>query len=1286
MAKKKASSRFSDFESYDSKQMKAFIQSVKEAQKELSSLGQIADGFSSSLLGISVSAFNKEVPKSVSEIRDSFIAANRALSEMKILQADLASSLTTSTSNQRSAVDSFTTSMRNAMNSIASSLGNANEMAGILSKMSNSNFKIEDLTSEEQAALLRVMNSQAFDFLDRSMSINTQVEVMGDLIRGAGDELVSNNAEIAEMIARHRSLGGVLNNNLETIRRSRMEYERRNDEARETTRKGDIIERIANYYKEWSSSFLRNVGKSFTEANQTFKELQRNSGIDMTINFENSGRVADWSMKMTQFGMSTKESTEMLSELSDQLKTTNRETLMDSAERLSAIPMALGLSVKETTEFSGELMRAGHSAEQVNDYFGLAVKNSKLLGVNSRAVVKQIIGNIEKMRQFGFAGGEKSLIRMAAKAEMLRIKVDSIFDVAKKARTIEGAMDMAAQLQLAGGSFSRINPMELLSAARKGPEELGNILTSMGDDIGSWVTDMNGNKTFQFNPLDVGRLEIAAEATGMELDQLQKMIQKKAEISEKTSWIGGDDMFRGVSEGIEGMDAQLAKARIADLLTMGEGGKLSIDTSKLKGKDIKLLDQAGIRSMADLNDTNIKKLLELDAQEKANLEEQAQQNISLKESLDAFVASLTNAFIAFQPAIKWLTKGINQLNSMGSIGKSLVAGSIVAIGLWKTGMIGMIKDFGSGVAGIFSRLKGLAGGGVPNTATGGGMTGLAGNMSSASNIAQSINPRGIAMFGLALATMGAAVIGFTYALDKIGGEPSLEKLGAAAASMAILGGGLALTSRLSTGIDTKGVLQMTAAMGLLGVSMIPFAYAAQEMTGVDWGSVLKGLGVMGLSLLALGGIGAILTTNPLVAGALAAGALALAGVGATLYIASQGILASGLAFEKLTKIDWSGMDKMGSAMMKVAPALGLFAFSAMAFANPIALIGIAAMTVSLWGLSKVIVPMVSQFDKSSMSITKMNESILSLVQSFDPVAILSIFGAIGIGIKEMDKSMKGVDTSSLSNKLSSIKVGFDTSSFDEIGKMLSGIKDLTIKVTPSVDTKGIPEIMMKAGFDSDEIRNSISKISSEKIDISSKLSISNIDAISNEIKSLSSNEIFVRLNGVENIINSISELRSLSQGYAESSKAYSNSNIGLDDAQIMSDISKYKIGVDESQMMNLVSKYKIGVDVEQFNQLSNSLQANDLVASIAQFSAKVKELTVDRLSVVNSDNMGDKNPTRNDEEMAVIEKLYSVMEKLNETMSRKPSQDQGVAKIKLDLKMNGKDIKYRIMEDTKLLV
>jgi hypothetical protein len=65
----------------------------------------------------------------------------------------------------------------------------------------------------------------------------------------------------------------------------------------------------------------------------------------------------------------------------------------------------------------------------------------------------------------GFAGGEKSLAKMVITAQKLNMNVDEIFDVAKKARTIEGAMEMASELQLAGGSFANINPMDLFAAA-----------------------------------------------------------------------------------------------------------------------------------------------------------------------------------------------------------------------------------------------------------------------------------------------------------------------------------------------------------------------------------------------------------------------------------------------------------------------------------------------------------------------------------------------------------------------------------------------------------------------------------------------------------------------------------------------------------------------------------------------------------------------------------------------------------------------------------------------------
>jgi hypothetical protein len=309
--------------------------------------------------------------------------------------------------------------------------------------------------------------------------------------------------------------------------------------------------------------------------------------------------------------------------------------------------------------------------------------------------------------------------------------------------------------------------------------------------------------------------------------------------------------------------------------------------------------------------------------------------------------------------------------------------------------------------------------------------------------------------------------------------------------------------------------------------------------------------------------------------------------------------------------------------------------------------------------------MVSQFDKSSLSIAKMNESILSLVQSFDPAAILSIFGAIGMGVKEMDKSMKGIDVGSLSNKLSQIKVGFDTSSIDSIGDKLAGIKDLSIGVKTKIDIEDNLVYPVTLGFDSEEIRAELDIITNNEFTISPKLSIPNLESISDEIRLLSGSEIMVKVTGIDDLKN----VR----------------NISFDES-VFNSLNSMKIGVDESQLLNAVSKYRIGVDVDQFAQLSNSLQANDLVASIAQFSAKVSELTVDKLSVVGSESLSERDSYRNDGEIAAIEKLSMAVEKLNETMARKSTGDQGIAKIKLDLKMNGKDIKYRILEDTKLLV
>ena len=65
----------------------------------------------------------------------------------------------------------------------------------------------------------------------------------------------------------------------------------------------------------------------------------------------------------------------------------------------------------------------------------------------------------------------------------------------------------------------------------------------------------------------------------------------------------------------------------------------------------------------------------------------------------------------------------------------------------------------------------------------------------------------------------------------------------------------------------------------------------------------------------------------------------------------------GVMFEKLSKIDWDMVIKMGKALGVAAIAIAGFSLSAAIFLNPFTMLGMAAMIISLSALSAVMVPL-----------------------------------------------------------------------------------------------------------------------------------------------------------------------------------------------------------------------------------------------------------------------------------------------------------------------------------------
>lgn len=690
-----------------------------------------------------------------------------------------------------------------------------------------------------------------------------------------------------------------------------------------------------NMVKQNSDNAFKGIWEHMKATNQAFKDAQKNFGL--VFDDSNYTQMANLTSKAAEFNMSVGETVEMMGQLGDELRTTDTQYLASATEHFVAIQKATGISSGEITTIAGEMMRAGQSAEEVEQYMEGTNKMAKLFNVNSKKILQGVARNIDKMRQMGFTGGEESLTRMVATAERLRMNVDEIFDVAKRARTIEGAMDMAAELQLAGGSFAEINPMDLLAAARKGPEELQKILTSMGDDIGSWNKETG---EFQFDPVDVDRLQMVADATGQSLDSIQKMIQKNAEDAKKVDFM--PDLAIGEVMGPDGkpLDQDMMDQMLAD--------SVDVHGNIIEGS---MLDKAGIEDIKDLTGDQAQGIIQDHINKQATLEEQAKQNQSLQDSMTAFKDAVMNLFVVFQPIIDILTEFIQTINGMGPVAKGLIAALIgfVAIapklGMAMQGLKGL-SGGGKGILGGAKKMLGMGKQATPEVDVPGadskdpvpqgkGETGL-------QRLAKGLKAMG-EDFGTVMKGVVATAAAGPALLLLLPGVPTIFAM----AGVGALGKFVEMGFRsLSNGIGAMGqnmtnILKGSLAMVVVGASLIPFAFALGLMADVSWKSVIAGLGFLLVSAGIIIALGAIMMSG-VGAAAILLGAVAMIAIAAAVLVFAVAMNVLAPAAEALTKVGFGWMIDMGMAMLMAAPGL-LIGGMALLMAAPGILFGALAL-------------------------------------------------------------------------------------------------------------------------------------------------------------------------------------------------------------------------------------------------------------------------------------------------------------------------------------------------------
>jgi hypothetical protein len=729
-------------------------------------------------------------------------------------------------------------------------------------------------------------------------------------------------------------------------------------------------------------------------SDQELSTVQRNTGIAMK---DNAAAFGDLTGRVSQFGMSVKDAGEMMAGMSDELNTTNFSVLSKATEDFASIAGATGAASKEITTISGELMRMGKSSGEVKDYFEGADKMARSFGISSKKAIDGISRNLTKMRTMGFVGGEKSLAKMVVTAEKLNMNVDEIFDVAKKARNIEGAMEMASELQLAGGSFANINPMDLLAAARKGPAELQKILTTMGKDVGRFNKETG---EYEFDPVDIERLQIVADATGQSLDSITKGIQKSGLDKEKI------EPFAGMMDGLDEADKALAQSSLGDMMKFNEkNGKFEIDA------DNDLAKKMGITSLDQIGEKEIKAMLEKKKNDEKTLEEQNKRNQSFEESLKNFWGALESIFTVFEPVLNILTgalQGITKVvGKLPGWGKWIVGSLVVAFALFGTSVgafitqgIGKfassIKDFGSGIMkfikspiatmkGAFTKKTSPTDTGTdgapagPKAGVGEGFKSLAEGLG-----AMGTTP-GVLKGILAVALSGPAFLLFVPALPGlmvmalIGtvADPIKKGFTAIAEGLAAFGN----TGGIFKGIGALALAAIPLAIfGPLSLLLLPLALIGVLAPLIEAGfkAIATGIGFMGsnlgniikgsLAILIVGaamipfvlaatymsdidwmsvlkgvGVMALVLVGLIGVGIMAStvgwlillGAGLLAAAGLAMMVAAAGLSSMGEAFAMLSEIDGSSLSSLAGVMFLLGPGLLAFSFAmlALSFVN-----------------------------------------------------------------------------------------------------------------------------------------------------------------------------------------------------------------------------------------------------------------------------------------------------------------------------------------------------------------
>lgn len=347
-------------------------------------------------------------------------------------------------------------------------------------------------------------------------------------------------------------------------------------------------------------------------------------------------------------GVGVEDLAKMQSVYSDEI---GRAVILTEIQLTAMANMAKGtmLGAEGAANLASNMDLFGINAENSSKFIEDIMNDSHSMGVNAYKVTKKMGATLKTAQGYNFKNGVRGIGEMAIRAEKFKLSIDAATNMAEKLINPEGAINMAANLQVLGGKWAQLgDTFTLMYKARHDVNGLHKDIIEATKGTAQWDKELG---QAVITGMEMHRLREVAKATGIDYKQLAESSREFAKQSQAT----------------KSLKFNISKKN-KDFIT-----SLAVWDDNAKDFTVNLGDGKGSQMIKDLSDNSI----ELIRSQKETLEERAKSAQTFDETWGNIVNSLKSTLL---PLLQGIADGIQApLNKFvtylqGKDGKEMLTG------------------------------------------------------------------------------------------------------------------------------------------------------------------------------------------------------------------------------------------------------------------------------------------------------------------------------------------------------------------------------------------------------------------------------------------------------------------------------------------------------------------------------------------------------------------------------------------------------------------------------------